>query len=454
MRLPLRRTRRRSGERSTSHRCERSDHGARTKQMEADALAVPRAPVSESTAQTASPWVVAAIVAIFYTVLFGPGLVHNPHQFVSIGSKFLHQGSSSTVIKQSFPTKGKTGYDGQFYYFLALDPRHGKDYIESPGIVYSRIGYPITVRALSGGNASVIPYMMLLVNIAAAVGGTLAVAFLLRRRGLPPWLALVYGLFPGMIFAVLRDLTEPLAYCVAAAGLVLFDPRSRKRLLGSAALFGFALLTRETVALFPAVLAIALLVGAGTTVSGWRDRFRIGNVARAAAFAWIGFAPLFLWRHVVAIWLNTTSAQLQERPAAGPAGGFLYSLVPFHAYAGHWLHPSGEHAALFLTVVLPGLVWGAIALAVLLRTWTVEPWFVLANVAVFVVLLPTAVAVDYGSMGRAAIGIVLAILVSLPRVAAALPRRWPTVQRSLVLWSLPYYLVIVAMFAPLGAKLV
>jgi hypothetical protein len=79
---------------------------------------------------------------------------------------------------------------------------------------------------------------------------------------------------------------------------------------------------------------------------------------------------------------------------------------------------------------------------------------VLANVAVFVVLLPTAVAVDYGSMGRAAIGIVLAILVSLPRVAAALPRRWPTVQRSLVLWSLPYYLVIVAMFAPLGAKLV
>jgi len=393
-------------------------------------------------------------VAVVYTVFLGPGLVHNPHQFVSIGSKFLHQGSSSTVIKQSFPTQGKAGYDGQFYYFLALDPRHGKDYIESPGIVYSRIGYPITVRALSGGNASVIPYMMLLVNIAAAVGGTLAVAFFLRRRGLPPWLALVYGLFPGMIFAVLRDLTEPLAFCLAAAGLVLFDPRSRKRLLGSAVLFGLALLTRETVALFPAILAIALLVGAGATASGWRDRLRIANLARAAAFAEIAFAPLFLWRHVVVIWLNTTSAQVQERPAAGPAGGLLYSLVPFHAYAGHWLPPSGDDVKNFLAVVLPGLVWAAIALAVLLRKRSVEPWFVLVNVAVFVVLLPTDVVVDYGSMGRAAIAIVLAVLVSLPRVADALPQRWRTVQRSLVLWSLPYYLVIVIMFAPIGAKLV
>src|SRR5439155_26362627 len=158
-----------------------------------------------------------------------------------------------------------------------------------------------------------------------AVGGTLAVAFFLRIRGLPPWLALVYGLCPGMIFAVLRDLTEPLAYCLAAAGLVLFDPRSRKRLLGSSALFGLALLTRETVALFPEILAIALLVGAGATASGWPDGLRIGNLARAATFAGIAFAPLFLWRHVVAIWLNTTSPQLQERSAAGPAGGFLYS---------------------------------------------------------------------------------------------------------------------------------
>ena len=296
--------------------------------------------------------------------------------------------------------------------------------------------------------------MMLLVNIAAAVGGTLAVAFLLRRRGLPPWLALVYGLFPGMIFGVLRDLTEPLAFCLAAVGLVLFDPRSWKRQLGSAALFGLALLTRETVALFPAILAVALLVGAGATASRWRDRLRIGNLARAAAFGVIAFAPLFIWRHIVVTWLDTTAAQVQERPAGGPAGGLLYSLVPFHAYTGHWLHPSGEAVTLFLTVILPGLVRAAIALAVLLRTRSVEPWFVLANVAVFVVLLPTAVAIDYGSMGRACIGIVLAVLVSLPRIADAIPRRWTTVQRSLVLWSLPYYLLIVAIFAPLGAKLV
>src|SRR2546427_658529 len=95
------------------------------------------------------------------------------------------------------------------------------------------------------------------------------------------------------------------------AGTTSSSPASST--LGSAALFALAMLTRETVALFPAILTVALLVGAGTTVAGWRDRLRTVNVVRAAAFAAIVFAPLFAWRHVVGIWLHTAS--VQERPA-------------------------------------------------------------------------------------------------------------------------------------------
>jgi hypothetical protein len=389
-------------------------------------------------------------VAVVYAVLLVPGLMHDPRQFALIGSKFLHQGTTSTVIKPSFPTKNTTGYDGQFYLFLALDPKHGRDYIEQPGIIYSRIGYPITARVLSAGNASVIPYMMVLVNLAAAVGGTLAIAFLLRRRGLRPSLAFLYGFFPGLLFAVIRDLTEPLAFCLAAAGLAVFA-LSKKRLLGSAALFGLAMLTRETVALFPAILTIALLVGAGTAITGLRERLRIVNVMRATAFAAIAFAPLFAWRHVVGIWLNTTS--VQERPAGGPAGGVVNSLVPFHAIAAQWPW-SAEDVVDLLTVVLPAVVWAAIAIALLRRKATVAPWFVLANVAVFVVFLPSSVAVEYISMGRAAIGIVLAVMIALPQATKLLGEKSGIRFAALALWSLPYYLLVAGLLHHVASRLV
>jgi hypothetical protein len=408
--------------------------------VEVHAGTLPRAAWRERGARLTSPWAVAALVAVVYALLLGPGLVRNPHDYVNIGHKFIRMADTSTVIKPSLDSYSDhpIGYDGQFYYFLALDPKHGHDYMESPGTIYSRIGYPMTVRALSGGNAAVIPYMMVLVNIAAAVGGTLAVAFLLRRRGLSPALALLYGLFPGLVISVIRDLTEPLAFALAAAGLLAFDPRSNRRLLTSAALFALAILTRETVALFPAILTVALLVGIGPA-SRWRDRIRVGNVFRAGAFAIIAVAPLFAWRHVVAIWLS--HPPIQEYPASGPAHGFIYALVPFHGLAAQWPW-SADDISNILTTVLPGLIWATLAIKALRQRLSLEPWFVLANVLVFVVWLPTPVSVDYGSMGRAAIAIVLASLVALPQVKASLRGNTRGLHRALALWSLPYYLVI------------
>jgi hypothetical protein len=425
--------------------------------VDVQALAVPRVRRRERGIRLASPWAVGAVVAAFYLLLFVPGLLQNPYQFVNIGRQYHDKASSSAAIARSRPIHNKIGYDGQFYYFLAVDPKHGQDYMDAPGVIYSRIGYPMTSRALSGGNASLIPYMMVLVNIAAAVGGTLAVAFLLRRRGLPPALALLYGFFPGLVIAVARDLTEPLAFGLAAAGLLAFNPRSKWRLLASASLFGLAMLTRETVALFPAILALGLLVGTGTA-SHWRERFRWGNLARAVAFAEIAFAPLFLWRHLLATALP--HAQSQEsfvggdhHVVGGPVGSALAALVPFHGMAGQWPW-NGEDVTNLFTVIAPALIWAVIAIALLRRKLTLEPWFVLANVAVFVVFLPTPIAVDYGSLGRASIGVVLAALVTLPQVRSLGAERERMVRSTLALWSLPLYLVLAILLNVAGPKLV
>jgi hypothetical protein len=379
--------------------------------VEAHAFAVPRVLQRERASRITSPWAVAAIVAAFYALLTTPGLIGNPYQFVNIGRQYIHKGTSSAAIDEhARAINHRIGYDGQFYYFLAADPVHGKDYMDAPGIIYSRIGYPITARALSGGNPVLVPYMMVLVNILAAVAGTLAVAFFLRRNGLPPALALVYGLYPGLVMSVIRDLTEPLAFALAAGALLVFDARSKWRLLGSGALFGLAMLTRETVAIFPAVLALALLIGVGN-VSEWRIRFRWSNIARSIAFAELAFAPLLLWRHILATVLPHTATQEAfvggEHHVAGvggAAGSFLTALVPLHAIARQWPW-TGDDVTDLLLVILPALLWAGIAIVLLRRKVTPSPLFVLANVAVFVVFLPTPVAVDYASLGRASVAV-------------------------------------------------
>jgi hypothetical protein len=428
--------------------------------VEAHAFAVPRVLQRERASRITSPWAVAAIVAAFYALLTTPGLIGNPYQFVNIGRQFLHKSTSSAAIDQhARAINHKIGYDGQFYYFLAVDPANGKDYMDNQGVIYSRIGYPMTVRALSGGNPVLVPYMMMLVNILAAVGGTLAVAFFLKRHGLPPALALVYGLYPGLVMSVLRDLTEPLAFALAAVALLVFDARSKWRLLGSGALFGLAMLTRETVAIFPAILALALLVGVGN-VSEWRIRFRWGNIARSIAFAEFAFAPLFIWRHILATVLPHTATQEafvgSEHHVAGvggAAGSLLTALVPLHAMAKQWPW-TGDDVTDLLLVVLPALLWAGIAIVLLRRKVTPQPLFVLANVAVFVVFLPTPIAVDYASLGRASIGILLAVMLTLPLLPGAFGKRAELVRGTLVLWSLPLCIVVGLLLHTVGPKYV
>ncbi len=390
---------------------------------------------------------VAGVVAAVYALLIVPRLTGGANEFAHIGHKFLFQSTTSSVIKPSLGSQSRIGFDGQFYLFLALDPRHAKDYMDMPAYRYSRIGYPILARGMSGGSSAAIPYLMILINLAAVVAGTLAVAILLRRRRASPWLALLYGFFPGLIFSVFRDLGEPLAFALAAWAMVVFDPRSWRRLLASAGLFAYALLTRETVALFPAIVFLALLFEGGS-VSDWTARIR-GNVLRAAAFAAVAFAPMLAWRYFVStLWISGASNGISADASEGGTRDF----VPLHAIIGRWPWNKAELLVL-LTVVVPAVVSALIALAVLLKKRSAELCLVLLSVAAFVIFIPTWMDVDYGGAGRAAIGVVLPLVIAIPRCREVLGRRSRALGWSLVLWSLPWYLLAAVLLAAPGPAL-
>jgi hypothetical protein len=368
-------------------------------------------------------------VVAFYAVFVSIRLEqHDALWFVHIGSHFLSAAHTSDIIRPSLGAQNALGYDGQYYFAVAADPAHAHDYMDGQaGIVYSRILYPAVSRAASGGSVAALPDAMLVVNLLAVLVGTAAIALWLLERGFSPWPALLYGLFPGLIVTVFRDLTEPLAFALAALAVLAFDRARTHRVVVSAVFFALAVLTRETIVPFALAGAVALALDDRR----WR---------RAAAFAVGTCAPLLVWRLVVRLWLHEPTQEVgHERGWVLPLHG-IWSWWPFDR--SHWL--------IVLTVTLPALAVAAGALVLLRRRSSVVlAGLLLVNVLLYVVWLPRAVYIDYSAASRAAIGVVFAALYCLPALWTALRARVAVWAGAFAL-SLGWYLIAAALLGLAG----
>ena len=154
-----------------------------------------------------------------------------------------------------------SGYDGQFYYRMALDPAnlHRTAFGITMDYPYRfvRIGYSALAWVISAGQHSFVPLALVAINIVALgvlglLGGMLA-----RESGRHAmWGLLLAGYF-GLMTGVSRDLTEPLGAVCLLAGILAY--RRRHPVLAAAA-FAYGCLTRETVLVAPIALAIVRLV--------------------------------------------------------------------------------------------------------------------------------------------------------------------------------------------------
>jgi hypothetical protein len=154
--------------------------------------------------------------------------------------------------------ESQIGYDGQFFYVQAVDPLlrdRARSALEATNGEYraQRVLYPAVAYVAAAGSEDGLPWAMLLLNVAAALAATVAVALFARSRGSSGWWALAVGLSPGVVLAVLRDLSEPLAVAGLVGGLVAW--RMRRPWLAGGALTA-AVLAREVMVL--AVIAIAV----------------------------------------------------------------------------------------------------------------------------------------------------------------------------------------------------
>src|SRR5690348_4540658 len=117
---------------------------ALTEQMERQAARVKHA---EWVSWRRSPWVVAGCVLAVYAAWIGAYLLggHDIRDFINVGTRFLGQSNVSSAIRFD-PTyhyaPDHLGYDGQFVYFIALDPIRARYYMDFPAYRYTRILYP------------------------------------------------------------------------------------------------------------------------------------------------------------------------------------------------------------------------------------------------------------------------------------------------------------------------
>ncbi|HEV2686020.1 MAG TPA: hypothetical protein VGW79_05235, partial [Actinomycetota bacterium] len=123
--------------------------------------------------------------------------------FVRAGNVYAHPGQTP----KNFTVINGIGYDGQFYYRLALDPFSGARTkfgvtLDQPGRRQQRILYPLLAWILSGGGKpGAVPWALIAIN---AIGLVL-IAWVGTALGRSPWWGLAFAVVPGVLVALTHD---------------------------------------------------------------------------------------------------------------------------------------------------------------------------------------------------------------------------------------------------------
>ena len=190
--------------------------------------------------------------------------------FIMAGHTYTHDANVPLVPAQ--------GYDGQFYYRLALDPF---DWAKTAfGITmdqsyrYTRIGYPLVAWVLSAGQHRLVPAVLVAVNLLGVAAMAYLGGMFARDSGRHALWGLAFVAYFGLVISVGRDTAEPLAEACMLGGLLAYRragaPEHSERLMYilAAALFTFGGITRETILLAPAGIAVTRIIALARRQTG------------------------------------------------------------------------------------------------------------------------------------------------------------------------------------------
>ena len=147
-----------------------------------------------------------------------------------------------------------TGYDGQYFYQLALDPfstdENGYGIKSQYDIRKQRIFYPFVVFIASLGNPEMVPYMMVMINLIAFFVSFYFIQKLLTYYNSSPNHVILWALFTGPYIALSRNLAEAVAICLVIMAMYSWSNRRKTSFI---IVMTLALFTRDDtlIVLFP-----------------------------------------------------------------------------------------------------------------------------------------------------------------------------------------------------------
>jgi hypothetical protein len=150
-------------------------------------------------------------------------------------------------------------FDGQFFYRLGVSPwstdaRVAGVQNDLPSLRNARWGYGALAFVVSGGDADLVPWALIAINVAAAtavgaIGGGLA-----RSAGRHAAWGALFVVWPGFAYSLSLDTSELMAGALVLGGLLALR---HHRWVVSGALLTAAVLTRDTTAVVPFAVALA-----------------------------------------------------------------------------------------------------------------------------------------------------------------------------------------------------
>src|SRR5260221_6375108 len=324
------------------------------------------------TSNILRPWIVTTVLCLVYLtfILLNPYGLNIDTQSLRAAGKPINLGLltlyySGQALEFIWPTSaGAARYDGQYTYYIAADPLHAAEYLDVPAYRYQRILHPLLAGLLAFGQAPLIPWTMLAINLIALAAGTAALEQLLRAENTSRWYALIYGLFGGVFVAVRVNTSEPLAY-----GLVLLAILVERRghVFWQAILFALAALAKETTLFFVVGYLIYYILE-----RRWRDAMRLVLI--------VGL-PFAAWQLVLRAWFGAFGI------GSGGALATPFEILPFNGIWRLLPYGLGIFALLGMPVLFAAFVptlWGLWrgGRDALRRRWHPYVFLLLANAAI------------------------------------------------------------------------
>lgn len=283
-----------------------------------------------------------AVLALYALFIAARLALHggDPSAFVAAGDMFAN---AAQVPPGLHVLPHSSGYDGQAYYRLALEPwtdsiaAYGIR-LDNPAYRQQRIVYPLLAWLLSFGRPALVPGALIAANLLGLGVITACGAALARLYQRPAWWGVLPALYPGFLVTLALDLSEIVEPAFLLGGVLLL---LHKRHSLAALCFMLAILTRETALLVPVALALFWVL----------DHLRRAKRPHPARVFTVPVAAYLAWQSL--LW-----SRWHSMPFRGNGGNIGFPLAGFAEIANR-LAPGARPAdAVWLLEVVALAVFG------------------------------------------------------------------------------------------------